>query len=65
MFSKYAKAFTAAVLAAALGELNLIVVTAGPWQKWGMALVAVLTALGVRQVTNVTRPAARNSDSRE
>lgn len=52
MFGKYAKAFTAAVVAAALGYVDLLAVDPGPWQKWGMALVAVLTALGVRTVPN-------------
>jgi hypothetical protein len=47
MFGKYAKAFLAAGYAAVLGYLDLLVVDPGPWQKWGMALVAVLTAAGV------------------
>jgi hypothetical protein len=62
MFRKYAKAFLAAGWAAVFGYLDLLVVEPGPWQKWGMAAVAVLTALGVAagpRNANADAPAAR------
>lgn len=55
---KYAKAWVALGLAAFFGAVNEGTLPE-KWQPWGVAAVAVLAALGVRQVPN--RPSGPTS----